>query len=127
MSKINEKQIAIAKALLKQHPSEKQIFVKVENGHMYFKREAALISVGGDISKLEGIDANGETFEVKSDEQKNSKPSASNEPKALVDMKFTELKEYAEKNGITLEAGDNSRDKALARIQAAEAAKSQPQ
>lgn len=55
MSKLTERQIATAKGLLKKYPSEKQVFVKVENGHMYFKKESALISVGGDEKKLEEV------------------------------------------------------------------------
>jgi hypothetical protein len=108
MSKLTEKQIEFAKHLLKQHPAETQVFVKTENGHMYFKKEAALMSVGNDEKKLETVTADTVASET------------SKETKALTEMKFTELKAYAEQKGIALDPADNSREKALAKIQAAE-------
>lgn len=54
MSKLIEKQIEQAKQLMAEN-HEKQIHVKVSNGHMYFDRQNALNSVGGKEDELETI------------------------------------------------------------------------
>ena len=73
MSKLTENQIATAKDLLKKYQNEKQVFVKVENGHMYFDKGNALASVGGDEKKLEVIGRNADKAPVDASKETGDK------------------------------------------------------
>lgn len=49
--KIDAKTTAKARELMKKH-GKKEIYVKAENGHMYFNKNSAMASVGNDEEKL---------------------------------------------------------------------------
>ena len=115
---VNEAQIAFALELLKKHPSEEQVFIK-GNGHMYFHIESALLSVGGDKSKLALITKDGEVKAVE-----DEKPVKAKEVSLTPDLswKLDDLKAYAEKIGLNLEPGDKSKVAVLEKIKTHEEA-----
>ena len=111
---VTKAQIEFALELLKKHPTEEQIFIK-ENGHMYFRIESALLSVGGDKSKLALITKDGEVKAVEED-----KPVKTKEVSLTPDLswKLEDLKAHAEKIGLKLEPGDKSKAVVIEKINA---------
>jgi hypothetical protein len=90
MSKLTEKQIELAKKLLADNPNETAIYVKTENGHMYFDKQNALHSVAGKEEALEVITA----VAKKADPPKSDAPDGT--------WKVKELKAFAAEKGIDL-------------------------
>jgi hypothetical protein len=115
-----EKAIALLKDINKVNPEEKQIFIVQDSAHMYSKVENAIAQAKGkDVYALKL----GEKEAVLVEQPKEGKPSMTVQKSETPDAswKMDELREYAAKNSIALEATDKSKEAVLTKIAAASA------
>jgi hypothetical protein len=110
MNSLTEQQVALAKKLMADN-NEKKIYVKKENGHMYFDKQNALASVGNDESKLELIEAEGKKAEGGTGGGADEKPAKT--------WTLEKLKGYATEKSIDLGEA-TKKDEILAAIVKAE-------
>jgi hypothetical protein len=115
MSKIDSKQIAFAKQIMKDNPSEKEIFIVEGSGHLYSKIENARAQAAGKSAVYKLVAGSDQPELVKEDESKAGKEKSLTPDKTwTVDA----LKSFALENNIDLGTA-SKKDEVLSKVEAA--------